>query len=534
MAMLPALQSRFSDLYSVVYDLIDDAKKTRALVKLYKGSHGADNPHPVVPQVGEYFFRERRGLLAFLCQESGAEHMSPRALERYDAARSPRIPSRDIYKLFAESSRHAGETDESFLRRVASREHRLGWYRGGSSGFDDEARACLAAHFGSTGISAHADEILVCCGGAKGAFLSLCAAVMCRHERERVHRMSGRILAPAGYYQSLRVLPPVVGGTIDVVDTLSGRTVSAWLADTARVPGTLVYVPLVNNFDGRVLIEDRARAIAEAVLQHNRRHPRTPVYVLGDDVYAGSYLTTTRARPIGSITGTELGHPELGNMADWTLSVATPSKTFALPTSRVAFAHTTNPALRSAVNHYRTMLSYGRVPQGDELTAAAAICLTPQQWIDDWNRTYARRVDWLSARLQVLNHELGVQAFGLCRPEGGWYTALRIHPRLFPLQLPSSVHALAVCLHYGGDQMDSGVGLLPGELAGYRLTRDTPEFVLRASVAVTDSTLDTFVRRLADLARRVTGPDGHRVIAEALNRARSVVPDLDTIVTGAT
>ncbi|MGI8310360.1 hypothetical protein [Saccharopolyspora hattusasensis] len=72
----------------------------------------------------------------------------------------------------------------------------------------------------------------------------------------------------------------------------------------------------------------------------------------------------------------------------------------ALPTSRIAFAHTNNKALRSALAHYRTMLSYGRVPQGDELTAAAAICLTPQHWIDRWDRTYAQRVDRLCTRVQ--------------------------------------------------------------------------------------------------------------------------------------
>ena len=63
------------------------------------------------------------------------------------------------------------------------------------------------------------------------------------------------------------------------------------------------------------------------------------------------------------MSGADVGDPALGRMSDWTLSVITASKTFALPTARVAFATSTNPALLSAVGHYRTILSQGRVPR---------------------------------------------------------------------------------------------------------------------------------------------------------------------------
>jgi hypothetical protein len=57
------------------------------------------------------------------------------------------------------------------------------------------------------------------------------------------------------------------------------------------------------------------------VLEHNTAHPARPVYVLGDDVYAGSYLTSGRTGlPIGAVTGTHLGEPGLGRMSDWTAS----------------------------------------------------------------------------------------------------------------------------------------------------------------------------------------------------------------------
>jgi hypothetical protein len=95
------------------------------------------------------------------------------------------------------------------------------------------------------------------------------------------------LLAPAGYYQSLRLIPPLFGGTIHVVEVLTGETIRRWLQQTARtatVASRCVYVPLVNNADGRVLTPPRARSIAHAILEHNTAHPASPVYVLADDV----------------------------------------------------------------------------------------------------------------------------------------------------------------------------------------------------------------------------------------------------------
>ncbi|SRR6266702_2724205 len=68
---------------------------------------------------------------------------------------------------------------------------------------------------------------------------------------------------------------------------------------------------------------------------------------------------------IASITGTALGNPALGAMSDWTVTVATSSKTFALPTSRIAFATTTSQRLLDALRHYRTVFSMSRRPAGD-------------------------------------------------------------------------------------------------------------------------------------------------------------------------
>jgi aspartate/methionine/tyrosine aminotransferase len=524
----PLPQTCFDDLYTAVYDILDDAKAGHSLVKLYKGSHGSAQPHPIVLGFGQFFLQRRRGLLAYACRPADAGGPpSAGSLERFDRFSTPRITTQEAFNLLAPYLRRDGEPCEAVLRYLVARTHQLGAYRGGSSGFDEESRAFAAAHFRSLGITAEPGEVLVFSGGAKGAFVAFCAALMMRREHDELLPTGGRMLAPSGYYQSLRLIPAVFGGTIDVVDELSGEAVRDWLARTSGERGRCVYMPLVNNADGRVLSRSGALAVAYELLAHNAAQPDNPVFVLADDVYAGSYLSPDCAGcSIASVTGADIGKSSWGRMSDWTLAVVTASKTFALPTARVAFAVTTSRRLQRAVAHYRTVFSHGRVPQATELMAAAAICWTPQTWIDQWNATYRQRLAALQARLAPVNASVGFAAFSVEDPQGGWYVPLRISRRLLP-GASNGVDAFAVLLHYGGAEPDSGIGLLPGELFGHR-TRETG-FLLRATVAVSEPELRRFTDRLGDAARLLTGPDGSRVIESALARARRVA-DVDAIL----
>jgi aspartate/methionine/tyrosine aminotransferase len=335
------------------------------------------------------------------------------------------------------------------------------------------------------------------------------------------------MLAPAGYYQSLRLIPSIFGGEIHVTSELTGETVSRWLAETADHSRRCVYVPLVNNVDGWVLTNARARSIARAVLKHNAARRSRPVYVLADDVYAGSYLSPDcEGVPIAVMSGADVGDPALGRMSDWTLSVITASKTFALPTARVAFATSTNPALLSAVGQYRTVLSQGRVPQVTELTAAAALSFTPQSWIDAWNSRYRAALADLTARISAINAEAGLVAYQVGAPEGGWYLPLRVAPSLMP-GAASSVDAFAVLLHYGAEARNTGIAMLPGGLFGYR--NDGDGFVLRGTLAVPADDLCRFTGRLRDAVVRLTGPGGPELVAQAMKRARGVA-DVDAIL----
>ena len=535
----PVVQAGFDDLYTAVYAVLGDAKTDHDLIKLYKGSHGSPDPHPVVTELGQFFYRERRGLFGYACHQANPSGLPTLAdLDVFDAEQRPRVATRHVFDLLCRALTRPGEGAVDVLRHLVSRTHTLGSYRGGSSGFDEEARAFAAAHFASVGVPATPDEVLVFCGGAKGAFTAFCAAIMCRRRHDDLHHLGGLLLTPAGYYQSLRLIPPLFGGTIHVTPEFTGTAVSDWLAATAHHPRRCVYVPLVNNADGAVLTEPRAHAVAAAILEHNATHPGRPVYALADDVYTGSYLDPERPGvPIAAITGTDLGHPEWGQMSDWTLSVVTPSKTFALPTARVAFATTTNPALRTATAHYRTVLSHGRVPQAAELTAAAAICWTPQPWIDGWNTHYRTRLAHVTRRLDQINTQLGYRAVWADPIQGGWYLPLRLTPRLLP-GAASSLDAFAALLHYGEGDPATGIALLPGELFGHRTARPhghelhgtgPAPFLLRGTLATSDRDLHRFSTRLAQATTAWSGPDGPTLIKQALRRARRVA-DLDTIL----
>jgi hypothetical protein len=155
-------------------------------------------------------------------------------LDEYDRFANPRVSTRAVFDLLARTGRRHGETDDQYLTYVATRRHRLGAYRGGSSGLDDESRAFAAAYFQQLGIPAAPGEVLVFCGGFKGALISVCAALMSVRRHDELRHIGGRVLAPVGYYQSLRLIPTIFGGRLDVRPDLDGDTVTEWLASTPR------------------------------------------------------------------------------------------------------------------------------------------------------------------------------------------------------------------------------------------------------------------------------------------------------------
>lgn len=155
-------QVRFDDLYTAVYALIDDAKATNQLVKLHKGSHPSPRPHDVVTDFGAWFFRHRRGLFGYAGHQIGAraDRGGVEHLTEFDKANRPRIAIRAAFEVLAGTQRRRGETAEQYLQYLVNRRHHLGAYRGGSSGYDDEARAFACAHFRQVGIPTGLNDVL--------------------------------------------------------------------------------------------------------------------------------------------------------------------------------------------------------------------------------------------------------------------------------------------------------------------------------------------------------------------------------------
>ncbi|HYS36431.1 MAG TPA: pyridoxal phosphate-dependent aminotransferase [Pseudonocardiaceae bacterium] len=519
----PLPQQHYNDLYTAVYRLIDDAKTAYELIKLYKGSHGSLNPHEIVTSFGSWFYLNRRGLIAYGCEranDAASGHYTAQHLAEFDATCQPHVPLSDVFALMAKFGRHRDETEEHYLNWLVQRGHNLGAYRGGTSGYDDEARAFACAFYRQLGVECVPDDVLIFDGGAKAVFLATCAALMVTRDGDDLRHDGGLILAPAGYYQSLRLIPAVFGATIHVEDELTGPVVREWLTDTAHLSGRIIYCPLVNNMDGALLTHARAYDIAGEIRAHNRTNASNPVHVIGDDVYAGSWLTDNAAPcPIGAV-------PDIGR---WCVSVVTPSKTAALPTARVAFAVATNPTLRAALGHYRTLFSHGRVPQVGELTGVAALCLTPPSWVARWNEHYRVAVRYLATEVGRLNTELGAELFAVDAPDAGWYVPLRVRRGLFGEQVHSGVGAQAALLYYGEQHRQTGLAMLPGELFGACRTGDW--YTLRTTVAVDTGTLTQAVARLRDLARTMQSSRRDGVIDYALARARRVVPGIDATVT---
>ena len=304
----PGQTSGFNDLYTAVYAILDDAKAERNLINLYKGSHLATNPHDSVLAFGEYFARHRRGLLSYACaQVNPAGSPQLEDLDTFDRTFKPRTPMRTVFAGLAAMLRKPGESAGALLAYLAGRTHALGVYRGGSSGFDEESRAVASVHFRQLGIPSRPEHVIISCGGAKGIFLAFCAALMCHRQFDELHHLGGVLLAPAGYYQSLRLIPAIFGGDIHVVSELTDASVARWLSRTADQPGRAMYVPLVNNATGEVLDAKRAQAVGREILSHNRLNRGNPVFVIGDDVYAGSYLDPhVIPMPIGAVPGLSL------------------------------------------------------------------------------------------------------------------------------------------------------------------------------------------------------------------------------------
>jgi hypothetical protein len=134
------------------------------------------------------------------------------------------------------------------------------------------------------------------------------------------------------------------------------------------------------------------------------------------------------------VTGDDLGDTTLGRMQDWTLTAVTPGPIFGLPNSDICFAVTQSQKLREALGDEFQAHRFTLSPPTAALIAAAALCLTPYEWIEQGNSHAVQNLDALRHATASINNELGFQAVTVDkRTAGGRHTAIQLHPRLFPM-----------------------------------------------------------------------------------------------------
>lgn len=120
-----------------------------------------------------------------------------------------------------------------------------------------------------------------------------------------------------------------------------------------------------------------------------------------------------------------------------------------------------------------------------------------------------------------MNRRIHADQIHLGSPAGGWYVPLAIARRAFPMPIATSIDAMAVLLHYGGDRSDTGVALLPGELFGQRLHAEPVHIIgelvqlgtVDAGIDQDQSTIPAYHDGIAPDPRALPDPDavGHLV-----------------------
>lgn len=517
--------SSFDDIYTLTYEALNIAKENHAPLKAYKGSHFSPLPHKLSLDFLTFFSSTYRGLFSFATYATQSKNPKVSDLEVFDNKYKPYVSMKQSFETYYASYGLTTETKEDCFKRIVDRSHYLGYYRGGSSGYEEESQAVASSFFAKHQIPAKPNEVMIFTGGFKGAMLSLCAALMLTKHQDQVSNNRGSVLVPKGYYQSIRLIPTLFQASVECTDSYSAEFIHRW-ANSSSKGSKIIYVPSINNENGRGLSKEKAIELASVILNYNSKHRDNPIFVVADDVYMGSHLKKDAAPvSISSIAGKDIGNPDLGRMFDWSVSIVTSSKTFALPTSRISFAASGNAELRYKILHYRSILSQGRVPQINELFSLAAMSFTPLSWIESWNKRTRSNLNMLKRGINLINLKYETEVYAFEMPDGGWYLPLRISRKFMGDRIASSVE-LSYLLACYSDAYNSGIAALPGEMFGYTNQNTNDWYALRLNIADNESFVMEIINRLDDFARSMSSKDTESSTSSKIKQLHKRIPKL--------
>nr|CEL13552.1 hypothetical protein [Kibdelosporangium sp. MJ126-NF4]CTQ99238.1 hypothetical protein [Kibdelosporangium sp. MJ126-NF4] len=357
------------------------------------------------------------------------------------------------------------------------------------------------------GHAAPAERIQVFEGGITHVLNALVGATMLPEHTDNY------LLAAAGFDPSSMDPLPGLGSTVILKELTEDLLRDDWFVNWANPSDQIVlYVPLVNELTGQVLTRERAHGIARAVLSYNRdRGNRRPVLVFANDSDNDSFhdeKVSDYAQPIGMVSGAELRNSTLGHMSDWTVTAVAP-RTAGSSTADVSFAFTNNPDLHAALATKAT--DHTQWPVEDKL-------LTASPWTSKDRNRVTRNLRYLRQAASRTNSKLGFNAVSVSRrTAAGWHTAIRLHPRVFPMPSDKAIFQLTWC---HPDEQEWRVIKARTTFSGlfawhYRGEHDSNRsLTLRVNLAVTD---DEIAERIAQLERTVASLsqlDHHHLRAE--------------------
>jgi hypothetical protein len=487
--------------------------------QLDPGPYAPLEPCDTFSQYTEWSHRTGKGILAF-ATDGQSPHDNNTAtltqLETFDQHRQPHISTRTAFAALSAAYRPPETAPDTYLTQIVNQKRTYGT----AANHDHEARAFAATHFTQCGQRTTPDHVQIFSGGTANILDAFLRAVINEHEDYLVAVTGLEIPCHQGPASAAVIL--VEDFTDDVLDE--------WLGPSPNdLERTALYVPLVNRLTGQILTQERALAIAAAVLRFNRNHPQRPVHVLADDSDLGSNHSpdiAEIARPLGIITGLDVGDTSLGKMSDWTLTVATPGTLYGLPHPQISFAITGNQHLRNALIPATNPNTYTSTTPLDELDAAAALCLTPHHWIEETNSCTLKNLRTLRHAIGRINNKLGFDALTLSNlTAAGRYTAIRLHPRLFPVPLDLTIDSLTKTRCTMPEHSSTTVQSELTELFQWYYhhpdTNRDPRLTLRTNLTLPPETLEEMIKKLDHVATALAKPD---LVITTEQREASVSP----------
>ncbi len=164
-----------------------------------------------------------------------------------------------------------------------------------------------------------------------------------------------------------------------------------------------------HNPVGRVFRREELEQMAEICLRHN-------VVICSDEIHCDLVFQGSRHLPIASLA------PEI---ADQTITLMAPSKTFNVPGLRCSVAIAQNPELRKKLKTTHKGLVHGVNIMG--YTAALAAYRDGQPWLDEVLRYMEANLDFLLQYVEA--HLAGIT---MSRPEGTYLAWLSCHEAGIP------------------------------------------------------------------------------------------------------